>query len=81
MRRRRHGSGRSGVGVGIIRIHFPDYGGDDEDLEEVSWKQWFEQFEDNDLALVYQGQTSDGEQEHPQQAGVAQRTPGVQWDR
>ena len=27
-------------------------------------EQWFEQFEDNDLALVYQDQTSNGEQSH-----------------
>ena len=56
------GSTGSGGDVGVIRIEFPGYGEDNEDLEEISWEQWFEKFDDNDLALVYQDQTSDGEQ-------------------
>ena len=56
------GSTGSSGDVGIIRIEFPAYGGDNEDLEEISWEQWFEKFDDNELALVYQDQTSDGEQ-------------------
>jgi hypothetical protein len=46
----------------MIRIGFPDApGSDDSDLERISWDEWFEQFEDNDLALLYQ-ETTDGEQ-------------------
>lgn len=51
----------SGDDVGMIRLEFPGYG-DDEGLDEISWEQWFEQFEDSNLALVYQDETSGGEQ-------------------
>jgi hypothetical protein len=37
--------------VGIIRIDFRD---PDDGLEETSWEDWFEAFEDNDLAFLYQ---------------------------
>ena len=46
---------------GIIRIDFPGYSGDDS-LEEISWEEWFTAFEENNLALVYQETTADGEQ-------------------
>lgn len=41
--------------AGMIRMEFPDAEqSDDEDLEGISWDEWFEAFEGNDLALVYQ---------------------------
>jgi hypothetical protein len=40
-----------GDDVGIIRIDFRD---PDEGLEEISWEEWFEAFEENDLAFLYQ---------------------------
>lgn len=46
--------------AGIIRIAFPEYS-DDEGLEEISWDEWFDAFDQNNLALVYQETTSDGE--------------------
>lgn len=46
---------------GIIRIDFPGYSGEDS-LEEISWEEWFSAFEENNLALVYQDTTADGEQ-------------------
>ena len=48
-------------GSGILRFDFPDYGGGD-DLEEVSWDEFFQIFDDRDLALVYQEETASGEQ-------------------
>lgn len=46
----------------IIRLVFPDAPGHtDGDLEEISWDEWFEQFESNDLALLYQDRTEDGQ--------------------
>ena len=36
---------------GILRIDFRD---PDEGLEEISWEEWFEAFEENDLAFLYQ---------------------------
>ena len=45
---------------GIIRIDFPGYTGEGS-LEEIDWEEWFEKFDDNDLVLLYQETTSDGE--------------------
>jgi hypothetical protein len=35
---------------------------EDESLEEISWNEWFEAFDANGLALVYQEQTEGGEE-------------------
>jgi hypothetical protein len=48
-------------GVGILRIDFPGYSGEDS-LEHISWDDFFQKFEENDLAFLYQEQTSDGKQ-------------------
>ncbi len=48
-----------GDDAGILRIDFPGVG-DDDALEEISWEEFFEKFEESDLALVYQEQTEDG---------------------
>jgi hypothetical protein len=40
---------------GILRI---DFGEPDEGLEEIAWDDWFEAFEANELAFLYQ---DDGE--------------------
>lgn len=45
--------------IGIIRIDFPGYSGEDS-LEEISWEDFFEQFEKHKLALLYQEETKDG---------------------
>ncbi len=45
---------------GIIRVDFAGYSGEDS-LEEISWDEWFEAFEENNLAFVYQDTTADGE--------------------
>ena len=46
--------------TGIIRIDFPGFSGDK--LEEITWEEFFEKFDANNLALVYQETTADGEQ-------------------
>jgi hypothetical protein len=46
---------------GILRIDYPGRGEDDA-LEEISWDDFFEAFEDNDLAFLYQEQTSEGQE-------------------
>jgi len=53
-------STESGDDVGIIRIDFPGYSGEGS-LEEITWEEFFEKFDDNDLALIYQEETADGE--------------------
>lgn len=44
---------------GMIRLDFPGYSGEGS-LESISWDDWFEAFDDNHLALVYQERTADG---------------------
>jgi len=46
--------------VGIIRLDFPGYSGEGS-LEEISWEQFFEKFEEAELALVVQDETAEGE--------------------
>jgi hypothetical protein len=46
--------------VGIIRLDFPGYSGEDS-LEEIEWDEWFDKFDDNNLALIIQDETARGE--------------------
>jgi hypothetical protein len=46
--------------IGMIRLDFPGYSGE-QSLEEIEWDQWFEKFDDNNLALLVQEQTAGGE--------------------
>lgn len=46
---------------GILRIDFDEPGGnDDTALEAIGWDEFFETFEDNDLAFLHQDRTDDG---------------------
>ncbi|MDQ4029104.1 MAG: hypothetical protein M3214_13815 [Actinomycetota bacterium] len=45
---------------GVLRINFP--GGAEESLEEISWNEFFEKFEENSLAFLYQDTKASGEQ-------------------
>ena len=51
----------SGGEPGVLRIHFPGRG-DEETFDELGWDEFFEQFEENDLAFLYQEKTKKGEQ-------------------
>lgn len=44
---------------GIIRLDFPGYSGEDS-LVEISRDDFFEKFEERELALVYQDHMADG---------------------
>ncbi len=47
--------GTGGEDAGILRIDFDDPGGDDdESLEQISWDEFFETFDNSDLAFLYQ---------------------------
>jgi len=48
-------------GPGVIRIDYPGYSGA-ETLEPISWQAFFEAFEENKLAFLYQEKTKDGSQ-------------------
>jgi hypothetical protein len=45
---------------GVLRIDFPG-GAAEDDLEDISWEEWFEAFDRNGLALLYQEEKADGE--------------------
>jgi hypothetical protein len=47
-------------GSAVLRIDFPG-GTGDERFEHVDWDEWFEIFDRNDLALLYQEQKASGE--------------------
>ncbi|HKO49636.1 MAG TPA: hypothetical protein VJV79_18030 [Polyangiaceae bacterium] len=47
---------RSGRG-GILRIDFPGFSGEGS-LEEVGWDEFFEKFEESELAFLYQDRTA-----------------------
>jgi hypothetical protein len=46
--------------VGMIRIDFPGYSGE-QSLERITWEQWFEKFEEKELALVVEHQPPKGD--------------------
>lgn len=46
--------------AGILRIEFPGHGNDDR-LEEISWDEFFDKFEANKLAFLYQDETAGGD--------------------
>ena len=48
-------------GTELLRIDYPGFSGE-ERLEEISWEEFFEAFEENNLAFLYQEKTKDGEQ-------------------
>jgi hypothetical protein len=45
---------------GVLRFDFPGGAGEDQ-LEHLSWDEWFGAFDSNELALLYQVQKSSGE--------------------
>ena len=46
--------------IGMIRLDFPGYRGEDS-LAEISWDEWFEDFDDRNLALVVHDEAADAE--------------------
>lgn len=57
----RSGAGPRSAEAGVLRIEFPGHGSD-ESLEEISWDEFFEKFEENNLAFLYQEETAGGEE-------------------
>ena len=49
----------SGDDPGILRIDFPGYSGAGS-LEPVSWDEWFQKFDEQGLALLFQETTANG---------------------
>jgi hypothetical protein len=44
---------------GVLRIDFPDYSGEGT-LEEISWDEFFDKFDKEKLAFLYQDETAEG---------------------
>lgn len=45
---------------GVLRIDYPGYSGE-ESLEPISWDEFFEKFEKENLAFLYQEETEEGD--------------------
>src|SRR5262249_48962284 len=54
------GTGK-GDDPGVLRIDFPGYTGE-ESLVEISWEQFFEKFERERLAFLYQEEAKSGDE-------------------
>ena len=46
-------------GTELLRIDYPGFSGE-ETLEEITWQEFFDAFEENNLAFLYQEKTKDG---------------------
>jgi hypothetical protein len=46
--------------VGILRLHFPEFSQEEENLEPISWDQFFEEFDKKKLALLVEDHMPDG---------------------
>ena len=46
---------------GVLRIHFPENSDSEDSFDEVDWEQFFDSFEKNNLAFLYQEEKQDGE--------------------
>ena len=54
------GTGK-GHHAGVLRINVDEPGGDDDDrLEDISWDEFFDTFEESKLAFLHQDQTFGG---------------------
>jgi hypothetical protein len=54
------GTSKGDEDVGLVAIDFEE-NGDDESLEQISWDEFFEKFEQKQLAFLYQDQKANGE--------------------
>jgi hypothetical protein len=54
------GTEDDGQGEGVLRFNFPGYWGDN--LEEISWDEFFKTFDEKHLAFLYQDKKADGEE-------------------
>lgn len=50
----------SGGDPGVLRLDFPGYSGEDE-LEEISWDEFFRKFDEEGLDFIYQDRSASGE--------------------
>ncbi|GGI04549.1 hypothetical protein [Egicoccus halophilus] len=48
-------------GPGVLTLDVQGHGADESELEHVDWDVWFDKFEAEKLAFLYQEQKADGE--------------------
>jgi hypothetical protein len=53
--------GTGGKKPGVLRIDYPGFSGE-ESLEPISWEDFFQAFEENKLAFLYQEETKSGKE-------------------
>ncbi len=46
---------------GLLRIHFPQASNNDEDFDRVDWNEFFDTFEEKNLAFLYQEEKENGQ--------------------
>lgn len=66
---------------GLIRLDFPGYSGDGP-LERISWDDWLEKFDENDLVLLHQETLKDGTQSNFNKLikrETAEQTDDAEW--
>mgnify|MGYP005752203999 CR=1 FL=1 len=47
------GTEKDGSGEGVLRIHFPEKSKNDDSFDEISWDEFFKEFDNNKLALLH----------------------------
>jgi hypothetical protein len=52
--------GGDGDEVAVLRIDFPGGSGSDR-LRHITWEEWFEKFDEEELSFLYQEQKASGE--------------------
>lgn len=55
------GTQESDGSPGVLTLDLVGYGADEDDLEHIDWDEWFEKFEESNLAFLYQDTKEDGE--------------------
>jgi hypothetical protein len=53
------GTGSKGD-IGMLRLDFAGFSGEDS-LEHITWDEWFEKFDEQHLALLFQEETASGQ--------------------
>ena len=51
----------TGNSAGLLRIDYPGFTGEDT-LEAITWEEFFQAFDENKLAFLYQEETADGKE-------------------
>ena len=50
-----------GDSAGLLRIDYPGFTGEDT-LEPITWEEFFQAFDENQLAFLYQDETKEGKE-------------------